>query len=289
MLHRESGLSWMDNEPLYSHLDRERCVWEFSKWMPVEDWLEQCGGGTQGENHTDTNSINVTVHSAYIQYDYQLAMYTPTGKQLTIVAQINYSTSSSNEAGFLPPPIHTLPENKEDSDGYIFPIAVQKSSSESTILQVYFYSVLPQGAGRQMYTAVLANNYFSSSSTPPALLHADTTGNTSKQIWLLEIVGTVLPMPIPVVFQPSSDQAPPPCELDCAINDDDGALFSLAVASSDGGSLYRPAFKAMVSLQHNPDIVSNDTEPFTFGKKYILMMTSNDIKGCRYDIIVVSG
>ena len=265
MLYRESSssVSWLDDKPLYSHLDRGRCVWEFSKWLPVKDWLEQCGATAT------LDTINVTVYSAYIQYDYQLATYTLTGKQSMIVAHINSSTSSSNEAGFLPPPIHALPEKREDSnsDAYIFPIAVQQSTSESEILQVYFYSVLPLGTSRQIYTAIVANF----NSTPPALLHTDTIGNTSKQIWMLEIVGTVLPMPILVVFQPNSDQAPPSCELDCAVNDESGALqFSLAAANSDtdsdDGSSYRPAFRATVSLRHDPDLVGNYTEPFTPGK-----------------------
>lgn len=267
MLPRESSnsLSWMDNKPLYSHLDRERCVWEFSKWLPVEDWLEQCGGRQQGENQTATSSINVTVHSVYIQLDYQLATYTLTGMQSMIVAQISDSTS---RAVFLPPPIHTLPKSRENlsSDAHIFPIAVQQSSeSESTVLQVYFYSLLPLRADRKTYTAVVAN----SSSTIPALLHADTIGNSSKQIWLWEFVGATLPMTLPVVFHPTSDQTPP-CEADCARNSDgDTALqFSLRLAvAGDSGSLYRPAFRATVTVQHDPDVVNNHTEPFTLGKK----------------------
>ena len=258
----------MDDKPLYSHLDRERCVWEFSKWLPVEDWLEQCGGRRQGENHTATSSINITVHSVYIQLDYQLATYTLTGMQSTVVAQISDFTS---RAVFLPPPIHTLPEDRENlnGDAYMFPIAVQQSSeSESTVLQIYFYSLLPLRADRKTYTAVVAN----SSTTLPALLHADTIGNLSKQIWLWEFVGATLPTTLPVIFHPTSDQTPP-CEADCALNgDDDAALqFSLrlAVASESGGRVYRPAFRATVTLQHDPDVVSNHTFPFTLGKKFI--------------------
>ena len=263
MLPRESSVSWMDNKPLYSHLDRERCVWEFSKWLPVEDWLEQCGGSRQqhGESHTATSSINVTVHSAYIQHDYHLAAYTLTGTQPAIVAQISNFT---DRAVFLPPPMHMLPENRDSSDARIFPIAVQPSSSESgsTVLQVYFYSLLSLRADRKTYTADIAN----SSSSPPALLHTDTTGNTSRQIWLWEFVGAKLPTTIPVVFYPTSDQVPL-CEADCAVDGGDGALrFSLPVAS-DSGSLYRPTLRATVTVQHDPDIVSNQTEPFTLGKK----------------------
>ena len=264
-----SSLSWMDDRPLYSHLDRERCVWVFSKWLPVEDWLGPCGGRRQqAENHTATSSINITVHSAYIQHDYQLDTYILTGMRSEMVAQIGNST---NRAVFLPPPIHTLPENRDklSSNAYIFPIAVQQSSttSETTVLQVYFYSILPLRADRKSYTAAIAG-------IPPTLLHTDTIGNTSKQVWLWEFAGAVLPMTIPVLFYPTSDHALL-CEADCATvsggdENDGGALrFSLAVTSSnDGGSLYRPAFRASaVTAQHDPDVVSNHTEPFTLGKK----------------------
>lgn len=79
-------------------------------------------------------------------------------------------------------------------------------------------------------------------------------------------------MTLPVVFHPTSDRTPP-CEADCALNgdgDDTALQFSLrlAVASESGGSLYRPAFRATVTVQHDPDVVSNHTEPFTLGKKF---------------------
>lgn len=262
--------SWMDNKPLYSHLDRERCVWEFSKWLPVEDWLEQCGARRQGEDHSATSSINITVYSAYIQLDHQLTTHALTGDHSTVFAQIIINPSS--RAVFLPPPIHTLPENRDKLNGsaHIFPIAVEQSSeSESTIFQIYFSSLSPLMADRRTYAAAVANT---SSNRPPALLHTDTIGNTSKQIWLWEFVGATLPTTIPVVLYPTSDQAPL-CEADCSTvnggGDDDAALqFPLAVAS-DGGGVYRPTLRATVTLQHDPDVVSNRTETFTLGKKLI--------------------
>ncbi len=272
------SLSWMDDEPLYSHLDRERCVWEFSKWLPVEDWLEQCGARRQGEDHSATGGINITVHSAYIQLDYRLATYTLTGEHSTVFAHIS---SSSIRAVFLPPPIHTFPKNRDKSNGdaHIFPIAIQQNSeSESTVFQVYFYSLLPLRGDRKTYAAAVANTTTSStSSSPPTLLHADTIGNASKKIWLWEFVGATLPTTIQVVLYPTSDHQVPPCEADCAVNDgdDDAALqFSLAIAS-DGGGFYRPALKAIVTIQHDPDVVSNRTETFTLGKKLILVTYSN--------------
>jgi hypothetical protein len=262
----------MDNKPLYSHLDRERCVWEFTKWLPVEDWLEQCGARRQGEDHSATGGINITVHSAYIQLDYRLATYTLTGEHSTVFAHIS---NSSVRAVFLPPPIHTLPENRDKSNGdaHIFPIAIQPQSSEteSTVFQVYFYSLLPLRADRKTYAAAVANT---TTSSPPTLLHADTIGNTSKQIWLWEFVGATLPTTIPVVLYPTSDHQVPPCEADCAVNgdnDDDDLQFSLAVGSDSGG-FYRPMLRAIVTIQHDPDVISNRTEIFTLGKKLILVI-----------------
>ena len=266
LLPYDRSLSWMDNKPLYSHLDRERCVWEFSKWLPVEDWLEQCGARRQGEDHSATTSINITVYSAYIQFDYQLATHALTGDHSTDSAHIIIS-NPSNRAVFLPPPIHTLPENRDKLNGsaHIFPIAVEQSSkSESTIFQVYFSSLLPLMADRRTYAAAVANT---SSDRPPVLLHTNTVGNTSKQIWLWEFVGATLPTTIPVVLYPTNDQTPL-CEADCSGDDDAALQFPLAVAS-DGGDVYRPAFRATVTLQHKPDVVSNRTETFTLGKKLI--------------------
>ena len=244
----------MNNEPLYSHLDRERCLWEFSKWLPVEDWLERCGG--QRSSHSAMNSITITVHSTYMQYD---SPATLASKQSIIVGQINYSTSSVD--AFLPTPLHTLPENRENTAAYIFPIAIEQEDS-SVVVQVYFYSVLPLGPDRETYRPVV-------NSTTLALLHRDMNGNTTKQVWLLEI-GTMLPTTVPMEFQPNIQ---PSCEVDCASNDDDGSLkFSLAVANDRGN--YRLAFRARVTLQHGPDVDSNGTKPFALGKKIIIMVNT---------------
>ena len=179
--------SWLNKEPLYSHLDRERCTWEFSRWLPVDDWLQQCGGW-RGYS-SDTDFINISVYSVYHEY-----WSSATVEQEPITGQINYSTSGSTP--FLPPPLHVLSATG-NSDAYIYPIAMQEMESPAGF-QVYFYSVLPLGF-RQTY----APSY----STSAVLLHMDNTTNTSKQAWRLEL-GRTLPKAIPVEFQL-------PCGAEC--------------------------------------------------------------------------
>lgn len=261
MLPKSESLSWSDSKPLYGHLDKARCVWEFSKWLPVEDWLEYCGGQRSNQSGDDAAAkMNVTIHSVYIQYDYHIATHTLlASRQSMTVAEISFSPTA---AAFLPPPLHILSDDEENSEAYIFPVAVQQSS---TGLQIYFYSMLPLGlAGQEMYSLMVAN----SSGTPATqLLHADTSGNTSKQVWLLD-VDTVLPSALRLAFQLSK----PPCQMNCLENDGDGSeevlKFSLALATDRGSCAFRPTFKASVSVRHDPDVVSNHSQEFTLGKKY---------------------
>ena len=227
--------SWLNEEPLYSHLDRGRCVWEFSRWLPVDDWLRQCGGW-RGYS-SDIDFINISVYIVYHRYWSSITV-----KQEPITGRLNYSTSGSTP--FLPPPFLSLLATG-NSDVYIYPIAVQEMES-STSLQVYFYSVLPLGL-RQIYAPSYPIN--------TVLLHTDNTTNTSKQAWRLEVDGT-LPKAIPVEFQLA-------CGADCgAVNRT--LTFSLALTSDH--EEYTPALRTTISLQHNPEAGNNHTEQFTLGE-----------------------
>lgn len=227
--------SWLNEEPLYSHLDRGRCVWKFSRWLPVDDWLRQCGGWQGFSSGTDF--ISISVYSAYHQY-----WSSVTVEQEPITGRLNYSTSESTP--FLPPPLHSLSAT-ENSHAYIYPIAMQEMESPAG-LQVYFYSVLPLGS-RQTYTT--------SYSTKAILLHTDNTTNTSKQAWRLE-VGRMLPDAIPVEFQL-------PCGADCGTANRT-LTFSLALARDH--EEYTPALRTTITLQHNPEAANNHTEQFTLGE-----------------------
>ena len=213
-------------------------MWEFTKWLPLEDWLKQCGGRQGYNSDEDVNYINISVFSAYEQYG-----SSPTVEQQPMFGQINYTTSGSRP--FLPPPLHTLSVNG-NSDAHIYPIAVEESKG-GTVQLLYFYSVLPLGQDGRSYTP--------SNSTSMVLLHVDKTINTSKQAWRLEL-GRTLPKAIPVEFQL-------PCGVECGAAN--GTLaFPLAMTRDHGE--YTPALRVVITLQHSLDAANNHTEQFILGK-----------------------
>lgn len=232
--------SWLNEEPLYNHLDRGGCVWEFSRWLPVDDWLRQCGGRLDYSSGTDF--INISVYTAYHQY-----WSSVTAEQEPITGRLNYSTSESTP--FLPPPFHSLSAS-ENSDVYIYPIAIQEVESPTGLL-VYFYSILPLGS-RQTYATSYSMN--------AVLLHTENTTNTSKQAWRLE-VDRALSKAIPVEFQL-------PCGADCGAANRT-LTFSLALARDH--EEYTPALRTTITLQHNPEAANNHTEQFTLGEAMTIL------------------
>ena len=242
-----SGSSWLSSDSLYSHLDRERCVWEFTKWLPVATLLEQCGGQRSDNTIAAVSSITVSVYSAQVQYGSNAVI-----EQL-IVGQINYS--SSENTLFLPPPLHTLATNRR-SDTYVYPIAVQNTT---TGIQVYLYTMAPLRGDGQTFAASNATNL--------SLLHSDYTTNTSKQVWRLG-VGRTLPSDISVEFQL-------PCEEAECNSTNETLTFPLAM-SSEGGK-YRAALRASVTLWHSPELPNNYTETFTLGKTFTMIGSNNGV------------
>lgn len=207
-------------------------MWEFTKWLPVINWTEQCGGWRSEE------AVNIKVYSGYEQYGSTLVIQQP-----TITRQINYSTTGST--AFLPSPLHVLSLNGH-SDAYVYPVAVEEKSA---VLQIYLYSVLPLGTDGETYTQ--------SNSTSLVLLYTDyTTANTSKQAWRLDVsrnTSDEIPLEYHLTFQMQCDSI------------DEALTFPLAISSSERG-VYRPALRASVTLRHSPEAFGNYTGTFTLGK-----------------------
>ena len=235
------GTGWLKDEPFYNHLDREQCEWEFTKWLPVEDWISRCGGVRSNRFDSIVNYINISVYIAYEQYGLSLVQTS------TCSARIEYIRQQESTP-FLPPPLLTLPASNEKADAFIYPVAVHGSSS---VVYVYFYSILPLG--------------ISTNSSHLSLLHMDGTSNGSKQAWRLELDQT-LPSTIPVEFQL------PTCEIECDATND-MLTFSLSLSRdndppSHSQEQYRPALRANISIRHSPVEVNNYTKPFTLGKTW---------------------
>ena len=225
-------------------------MWEFTKWLPVEDWIDRCGGMQSSNFDSTIGYINITVYSAYEQYDSSALV-----QKSTLSGQIMYSISRSTP--FLPPPLHTLSTNNGGMDAYIYPVAVHERSDA---VQVYFYSTLPLEAS-------------TTDSTQLALLHTDDSIlNGSKQVWRLEL-DRALPSTIPVEFQL------PACEMECDPAANATLVFPLSL--SKDSDRYRPALRANVSLRHSPLVISNYSEPFTLGKTWQAPVV------CHYPIMLI--
>ena len=246
-LNSTSTFSWSRKDSIYTHLNRERCIWEFTKWLPVEDLLQYCGG------QRNANSIVINVNRAYMEYIVPAGSLTLSEEQ-TSSGQTGYTTISTP---FLPPPLHTYTMNG-NGDAYIFPLTMQ--DLDSAVWHLYFYSLLPLEGGEM---------YMTSSSVNLTLLHEGKNTTTSKQAWLLELNNIPPHVDIPIEFQLNNQ---PPCGVDCGTSRET-LTFSLALTRDNGQ--YRPALRTAVTLQHNPDMVSNYTESFTLGKIMIIFVADN--------------
>lgn len=160
-----SGGSQLHFDPVYSHLDRSNCQWQFSAWFSVHTLLSSCGA------HRQTYGLlNVTVISTYWHFGAEGPIAVG-GNQTTVT--MSPVTSSSPQ--YLPPPLHILPRNSTGPLPYLFPLSIEQGGEG--------------GDGAEVVLCLVTDPDQQLLASDPSLhlLHVSTTLTSTTQVWRLQL------------------------------------------------------------------------------------------------------
>lgn len=239
LLTRNTDLSY---QPLYSHLNRTTCEWQFTAWVPVNALLTKCRA------QRFPRAINLTMYTTYVHIELKQVQVIdlPLKVMTTSIAYIPGTTP------FLPVPLHTRSmSTSTDDPALMYPITIEAIGHTS----VYFYTIMPLWRRATPASSNVSDLHLT-------LLHTKMSPGHElyTQAWLLKSVNRGLNFSIQLESFDVYDT-----------NNPSIYEFSLIIKRHLNG--YVPYLMTTIKLHTSEEQNITDLEqPLVIGKQYILVL-----------------
>lgn len=122
----EGGGIQLRFRPLYQHLNRSRCEWEFSVWYSLDAMLEDCGGEKLNTTMPAATgaAISLTTVSTYLHFQADGTVLVHGNQSSTVLSTEGLSPPGSPPNSLHPPPLHLLPQNGAPLS-YLYPLSIR--------------------------------------------------------------------------------------------------------------------------------------------------------------------